>query len=421
MYTTIMALQRRRVVIVGGGYAGVRVAHELATRVGSAVEIMMVAPAAVHLDTPLLYEVASLYPPTDIETIREMVTARVTVPLSEIMQQLPVGIIDDVVTNLQPRERLLTLRSGRSLSFDWLVLAVGTHVSTLGVPGVKDHSFSVLTLTEALRLRHQVMRCVLTAAHHPRGQKEQWQTIVVVGGGSTGVETAAELAGLLRKVGQERGFAVADYRIIVVEAVDHLMANLAPAMEARVRSELTRRGIEIRLRTKVTTVAHDHVVLDDGNHISTRTVVWSAGLGPHPLFARSGLITLSRGVRVSEYLTIPEYPYIFAAGDCAQITGTKLPAVIPVAYQQAVTVAKNIARAVAGETSEPFVYTPTGGIVTLGGKRAVLVFAGGWGLIGFIPWVVKRLISLRYWLQYLPLSRAFHYWWAGVRLYNRND
>ena len=416
-----MGLTKKRLVIIGGGYAGVRVARDVARVLGDQIEIVLVSESDEHVDAPLLYEIATVFLPKENRPPLAAIKRGVSVPTSELFYKLPVKVRKARVVDIKTRERMVVLEAGETMSFDWLVVSVGTKLNTFGVAGVKEHGFSLESLQQATRLRQHITRQMMESERLTGERQAAARTFVVVGAGATGVETAAELVGLLKKVCWARGYDLKSSRVILLEAGQHVLREMPEYWQNRVRKRLESLGIEIWLEAKVAQVNERSVALVDEREIETNTVIWSGGLCVHPLFTQTGWPLAEWGVKVNDKLQVVGQPLVFAAGDCARVDGQSVPANVPVAYGEGSVVARNIGHAFRGEDLEKYVFKEEGMLVALGSKRALLIFPSGWGMMGWLPWLVKKLVSLRYWMWYLPVSKAFSYWWQGLKMHSQND
>lgn len=413
----------RRVVILGGGYAGVRVAWDLARAKQRPGEIVLVSDQPEHIELPSLYEVATAYLPHESIHSSEYICRGMGVDLAEIFQRLPVKIRIGGVDLIRPTERLLIFKDKSSLSLDWLVLALGTQLNTFGVPGVQEYGFSLKNLTEALRLRHHIVRQVLLAKKMSPSHRQATLTFVVVGAGATGVETASELIGLLKRLFKDHQLEQYAWRVIMVEAGGDILREVPVKARAMAGKRLQKLGIEIMINRRVVAVDPHSLTLDNEESIASSTVIWSAGLAPHGLLMRSGLPVKMWGVATLPTLQVRGFPFIFAAGDNAILEerAKPLPAIVPVAYTEGSMVAHNIMQLAKGQPLKSFNFHNRGQLISIGGKWAVAVLGEKLAYVGWLPWLVKKLVTLRYWWWYLPPWRAVMVWWNGVEVQCRND
>lgn len=416
-----------RVVVLGGGYAGVRVAWDLAQHVihgGSPeLEIILVSDKPHHLDTTALYEVATAFLPHESNQSSEQVSRGAYLSLTQIFAATPVTVVIREVSRIDRVARILYCTDKATISYDDLVIAVGAGMATYHIPGVLEHAFILKNLSEALRLRHHMVRQFHEVKHLTPSEIKKALTFVIVGGGAAGVETAAEWAHHVRKQCRNINLDLSYTRVVLIEASEEILREAPAAMRGQVHQMLTRQRVEVRTGVPVTKIEADRVWLGEGGEsIFTRTVIWTTGLVAHPLLVDSGLPITAFGLTVEPTLRVLGEKNIYAAGDCARISGqSNIPATVPVAYQQGLLVARNILHQLEQQPLQEYQYNQLGAVVTLGGKHALAYWPGMGGLVGFWPWLAKKLLTLHYWDRYLPWWTALAMWWQGIKMQIQND
>lgn len=386
------------IAIAGGGFAGTAVARRLERRLrASEAEIVLLSRDNYTLFTPMLPEVTS----GELE-VRHIVTPiraqlrRTHFILSEV------GAIDVEKRTVAYRHVLTGLSA--TLAYDHLVLALGSHTSTFGLPGVAEHVWALKTLADADALRnHLVWLLELADTISDLARRRRLLTVVVVGGGFTGVETAGEIhqlfAGALRFYHR---LTLDELRIVLVEGGPALLAGLPPKMGEYSQRILKRRGIEVSTGDGVTSVDAEGVTLQSGRRIESETVVWSAGVAPSPTVAALGLPKTKRGALVTgPDMRVDGSPNVWALGDCAAIpdgAGGTYPQTAQHAIREGPHLADNVVRALRGLPTRPFRYRSLGMMAALGGRRAVAELPGHRVLTGFLAWFLWRT----YYLARLP-------------------
>lgn len=408
---------RPHAVVVGAGFGGMATARALARR-GSPVTL--VDRRNFHLFQPLLYQVATA----------SLEPADVAYPLRGILHRDPgirVRVGDVVGADLDAKR--LRLADGGSLSYDTLVLAAGAVTNDFGIPGVDDHGFGLKSLPEATRLRSHLLTCFEQADVRPELIDEGWLTVVVVGGGPTGVETAGALAELFGRVLAKDypRLPVERARVVLVEMLDDVLVSFPERLRAYTREALGARGVQLRLGVSVAEVAEDHVVLDDGEKISTKTLLWAAGVRASPLVEALGLPPGPQGrVAVERDLSVRGVDDVWAVGDVAAATdedGEVLPQLAPVAIQAGKHVADQILARAWGEPTRPFRYVDKGNMATIGRRAAVAQLPMGLRLRGsaaWAAWLVLHLVTLMGFRNRLSVFVNWTYsyltWDRGARL-----
>ncbi len=386
-----MGTVRPHVVVVGAGFGGLSTTRALA---GLPVDVTLVDRNNYHGFWPLLYQVATAGLSADdiAHSVRSIVRdeSNVTVCMAS-------------VESIDLDGRRLELDDGRRLDYDYLVLAPGTVPADFGIPGVADHAFTLKTLADAVRLREHVLRQFERAVRDPSLVDRGALTVVIAGGGPTGVELAGAYVELFHVVLAKdyAGAGLGRARVVLVEMADHLLHGFSARSQQDARHVLESRGVEVRLGSAVASVTADGVHLTDGAFLPSATTVWVAGVRASPLAAALG-VEQGRGgqVTVAPDLSLPGRPEVFVIGDVAAATGKNgnpLPQVAQVAMQGGRRAAKNIAARMAGRPTRPFRYKDKGIMATIGRRSAVAELPLGLrfdGTLGWLAWLVLHLLYL---------------------------
>ena len=381
---------RPHVVIVGSGFGGLNAASRLAA---GPVDITVVDRDNYHGFWPLLYQVATAGLGSDdiARPIRAVYSSHRNIDVR-------VG----TVTALDLDGRRICVDGTDHIPYDYLVLAAGSSTTDFGIPGVAEHAFPLKTLPDAVRLRNHVLATFEHAdAHGTEAVADT--TIVLIGGGPTGVEMAGALAELISRnlASDFRNLDLTRARIVLVEMTDHLLPGFSPASQKLALATLQSRGIDVRLETSLEKVTDSGVTLSDGSTIETSTVVWTAGVRANPL---SDLIPGPKGkggtIPVGPDLSMPDHPEVYVIGDMADAKGKdgrQLPQLAQVAIQGGRRVADNILRRLDGKPARPFRYHNHGIMATIGRRQAVAELPPGVsfdGTIGWLAWLAVHLVFL---------------------------
>ncbi len=407
---------RPRVVVVGAGFGGLAAVAELAD---APVEVVLVDRRNHHTFLPLLYQVATagLNPADVAHSIRAIVQRQrnVSVRLGEV-----VGVDWDA--------REVQLEGQPPLGFDHLIVAAGSTANFFGIPGAAEHGRPLYALDDATALRNHVLGRFEAADADPALIDDGALTVVVVGGGPTGVEVAGALAELFSQV-LRRDFGrleVARARVVLVEMAGSLLANFHETSRWHALDALRARGVEVRLGESVVSVTETRVELSSGVTLPAHTLVWAAGVAASPLAARLG-VEVGRGGRIDvmDDLSIPGRPDAYAVGDVANIGGPDgmLPQLAPVAQQSGRHAARQIVRRIEGRPTLPMHYRDKGTMATIGRRSAVAELPFGIRLSGTIAWFawlglhLMTLVGFRNRLSVF-LNWAWNYftWDRGPRL-----
>lgn len=401
------------VVIVGGGFGGLAAAKRLA---GEACRVTVIDHRNFHTFQPLLYQVATagLEGESITHPIRGIFHGRANVDFH-------LGKVEGI--DLDRRE-LLTA-AGSRIGWDRLVLAAGTITADFGVPGVVEHGFGLKSLADALRLRSHLLRQFELTDANPRDSRDGALTVVIVGGGPTGVELAGALAELFSVV-LAKDYPRLDFsraRVVLVEATDRLLSTFHARLGAHAYRTLTSRGVDVVLGTSVEQVTATSVRLASGDTLEAKTLVWAAGVRPHPLAASLGLPLHPSGrVLVDASLRVPGRDDVFVIGDLAGAThrrGVLFPQVAPVAMQQGRHVAAEILRSSAGRRPRRFRYHDKGSMATIGRNDAVVELPGHVTITGYPGWLAWLGLHLVYLIGFRNRASVLVDWTWNYLTYDR--
>ena len=377
---------RKIVVVIGAGFAGLRIAKRLAN---VPVQVMLLDRQNYHLFQPLLYQVATagLEPEEIARPIRAILGGQAN---------LEYRLADVRRVDL---DRRVVQADGMAIEYDYLVIAAGAETDTLGNPSIAAHSLGLKGLADAVAIRNHVLRCFERAVMEGDPEKRRARlSFVIVGGGPTGVEMAGALSELVRLVLRRdyRGLRSEEVRIVLLEALDRLLPGLPSDLAKDAQRALERKGVEVHYGAAVERVEPDRVVLGGGQSLPTATVLWAAGARAVELVRQLGLPLGSRGrVRVEPDLSVAGRPEVFVAGDAAylEVDGRPLPMMAPVALQMAEVAAENLQRRQEGRPTRPFRYRDPGGLATIG-RNAAVAFVFGLKFRGFVAWIVWLFVHL---------------------------
>lgn len=378
---------RKRIVIIGAGFAGIRVAQRLSKE---AVEIVLIDRNNYHTFTPLLYQVATC----------ALDPSAVSYPVRGIFEgQKNVRFLLGTVTGIDYEDQIVTVQANgngiRQEAYDYLFVAVGSETNFFGNQQIERHAFGLRDMNDALKLRHHVLTLFEVAAWtHEDSKREELMTFVIVGGGPTGLETAGSLHELYNRIADEQydkdDNMVA--RVILLEALPELLAPYPEKLRVSAQKQLQSLGVEVKTGAFVEEVGEDYVMLKGGEIIPTHTVIWATGIQGTPLVKQLD-VELARGGKIPVHPTMQVIgrKNIYAAGDISYLTypesDESYPALIPVAQQQADYVAKNILHEIRGEPLEEFRYFDRGIMATIGRTRAVAWVFNRIPLTGFLAWI----------------------------------
>jgi NADH dehydrogenase len=401
-----------RIVVVGGGFAGLWATRALARE---AVQLTLIDRANHHLFQPLLYQVATA----------GLSAPDIAAPLRHILRaQRNVQVLMGEVVGIDLAARLVHCADGSTLPYDQLLVASGATHAYFGNDHWAAHAPGLKTLDDALLIRRRVLIAFERAeATADEAEREAWLHFAVVGGGPTGVELAGTLAELARHTLRQefRRIDPRRARVRLIEAGPAPLASFPPALQAKTRRQLERLGVEVVCGAPVTEITAAGYRLGE-TFVPCRTVLWAAGVAASPLgrllAAQAGVECDRAGrVKVAPDLSLPGHPEVFVAGDLAAVAqpdGRPVPGVAPAAKQMGRHVAAAMRARLAGRATPAFAYQDYGNLATIGRMAAVVDLRGlrFSGLLAWWFWLAAHvffLIGFRNRLAVL-MNWAWAYW-----------
>jgi len=411
---------KKRIVIVGMGFGGIRAASVLA---GKGHEIVLVDRNNYHLFQPLLYQVATAG--LEQESIAYSVRAMARKwPGTRFHLSEVTGVDSD-------RREVQTVNG--TIPYDYLVIGAGSVTNHFGLQSVERYSFDLKELTDGERLRNHILTAFERAVNEPDpARKRALMTFVIVGGGPTGVEFAGALIELVHFVLAKDYPELSTHaaRVVLVEATDKLLAAMPEKLRTYTLKKLRSMSVEVLLNARVVDAGPERVVMHDGAVIPAHTLFWSAGVKAAPLAATLGLPAKPGGrIQPAPDLTIPNHPEVFVIGDMAYVEqdGAPLPMTAPVAMQMGIYAGKAILAKEAGTVMPPFRYHDKGSMATIG-RNAAVASAFGMNFRGYLAWLVWLLLHLYYLIGFrnrivVMLNWVWYYWFheRQVRLITRRE
>lgn len=365
-------MERPRILVVGGGFAGLECARRLERKLAAMeAQITLVAPFSYQLYLPLLPHVAAgVLTPQSVA-----VSLRRSLHRTDIIPGGAIGI--------DPRAKVCIVRKITeevvTEPYDYLVLAPGSITRTFDIPGLTDHARGMKTLAEAAYIRdHVIAQLDLASATLDQAERESRLQFVVVGGGYAGTETAACLQ-RLTTAALDR-YPRLDPRLIkwhLIDIAPKLMPELGEHLGTRALKVLRDRGVEVSLGVSVAEVGDTTVTFTDGRVIPSRTLIWTAGVAASPLIGTLDAETVRGRIAVTAEMRVPQFDGIFALGDAAAVPdlakgdGAVCPPTAQHSARQGRKVADNLVAALRNQPLEPYYHKDLGLVVDLGGKDAV--------------------------------------------------
>ena len=389
----MQSTRKTRIVILGGGFAGLTAAMELEKALGrdSSVEITVVNRENFFLFTPMLHEVAA----SDLDLTTIVNPARKMLRHARFFA----GEVDGI----DIEQKTLVVSHGfdqhqHTLEFDMLVVGLGCVTNLYGIPGLQEYALTMKSLGDAMRLRNHLIAHLEEADSECCQVKEPLTTFVVAGGGFAGVETVAGINDFVRNaLGSYPNLREEMVRIVLVHSGSAILPELKGELGSYAERKLKARKVEIHLDTKVQSFDGKTVCLNDGTTIETNTLVWTAGASPNPLLDTIPCKKERGRLLVNEFLELQGRSDIWALGDCAAVPdlhkGGFHPPTAQHALRQAKVVAHNVVASLRCTRKKQFTFMTIGQLASIG-RRTGLANIFGFNFSGFIAWWLWRTIYL---------------------------
>ena len=397
-----MVKTKKRVVVLGGGFAGLECIRRLESYFMREfdIEIVLVNEDNFLLFTPMLPQVAS----------GMIETRHIIMPIRALIEKTI--FYEDRVRNIDPFGKIVTLsgtseKRGISLHYDFLVIALGSQTNFFGLANVEEHAYTMKTLNDAMILRNRIIDMLEQAENETNPiLRKSLLTFVVVGAGFAGIETAGELIDFVldaRKYYPH--ISKQDIRVVVLEALSSILPGFSEKLAKFAYEKLIQRGIDIRLNTAVTSFDGTEVLVKSLENrenknieaIQTKTLVWTAGVTPVDTIKNSIFKTEKGKIIVNEFLEIPDFPGVFAIGDCCQTIdpSTKKPyaPTAQLAEAHAKIAAHNLYALIRNKQKKNFEYKSKGQMAIIG-KRSGIASVFGMNIHGFLAWWLWRSVYL---------------------------
>ncbi|ALS28245.1 pyridine nucleotide-disulfide oxidoreductase [Paenibacillus sp. 32O-W] len=378
----------KHIVILGGGYGGLLTALT-ARKYLSAEEaqITLVNKTPFHQIVTELHRLA----------VGGLNEGNVALPLEKLLRGKNVDIRINTVEKIALDQKQVSLANGASISYDTLVIALGSETAFFGIPGLEENSFTLKSVEDANRIRAHVEARIDAYA---QSKNKADATIVIGGGGLSGIELIGELTDMLPSWCEKKGVDFNDITLYCVEAAPSILAGFTPDLVERAKTSLEKRGVRILTGVAVTEVQGNNVILKDGTKIEANTLVWTGGVTGSPVVANSGIETVRGRATVNEYLQSTSHPDVFLAGDSAVVMspeGRPYPPSAQIAWQMGETVGYNVFAAYKGGPLKAFKPVFSGTLASLGRKDAIGTIGGNQTKLKGLPAsLMKEASNIRY-------------------------
>ncbi len=403
-------MDKKRIVILGGGYAGVHAAkkmHKAFKRIKDKVEIVLIDRHNSHILMTELHEVAGNRVEED----------SVKISFDRIFAGKNVTVIRDEIKTIDFKKQVLNGVKG-DYAYDQLLIATGAEATDFNIPGVKEHSFYLWSIADALNIKRHIKDIIRKASYEQDTEKRlQMLTFVVAGGGFTGVEMIGELLEWLPILCKEHGVDYNEVQLINVEALGSILNMLGDKPRNKAIAYMEKHGVKVLTNSLIVNVDEEGLTIKNGTQIKTKTLIWTCGIRgtsfAHALELTDGKVQRKK---VDAYMRSPDYDNVYLAGDGIWFMedGKPLPQVVEAAEQTAAVAANGIIQAIRGELGlkvkpvAPFKSNFHGFMVSIGGRYAVsdnngIVFSG------FFAQAVKHLVNMYYQAGLCGINGAWNY------------
>ena len=402
-----MVKNKKKIVILGSGFAAVECARQLESKFGNdpEIELVMIGEDNFLLFTPMLPQVAS----------GMIETRHIVFPIRTICKKTK--FYEGRIKNIDPYGKLVTLwgtgdKRSISIHYDFLVVALGSETNFFGMADVEKNAYTMKTLNDAVMLRNRIIDMLEQAENETNPiLRKSFLNFVVVGGGFAGIETAGELMDLLLDVRKYYPtIHKEDLKVIVLEAMGEILPGFNKKLADFAKKKLIERGIDIQLKKAVTSFDGSEVTIksldetpkdsidqSEIDSIITKTLIWTAGVTPVNTIKRSMFKTEKGKLIVNDFLEVTNFPGVFAIGDCAlfvdPVTNRPLPPTAQIAESQAKMAAKNLISLIQNSEQEKFIYHSKGQMAIIGKRSGIATFLGV-NISGFLAWLIWRNVYL---------------------------
>ncbi len=383
-----------RIVIVGGGFAGLYAALELEKSFAARtdVEITLVNKENFFLFTPMLHEVAA----------GDLDLTNIVNPVRKLLKN--VAFFEGQVQDIDLKAKRVVVGHGfdghaHTIEFDQIVLSLGSTTQFFGLPGVEENALTMKSLSDAVKLRNRLI-AILEAADTEcsLAERRELLSVAVAGAGFAGVETLASINDFLRNsLRFYPNLNPRDLRLTLIHPGDVILPELGPRLGNYAQHKLEERGVELMAHSRVASYDGSQIELAGGARIAAKTLIWTAGTMPNPLISTLPCAVERGRVKVTSELAVPDWPGVWALGDCAMVpdlsTGKFCPPTAQHALRQGKVAAQNIIAYVDGGEFRKFNFKTIGQLATIG-HRAGVASVFGVNISGFAAWWMWRTIYL---------------------------
>jgi len=375
-----------KIVILGAGYAGVLTSLRLQKELNyNEADVTLVNKHDYHYITTHLHMPAAGTDHPD--------NARVNI--SKLIDEFKIDFVKSTVVQIRPQDRKVILEGG-TLSYDYLVIALGGESETFGIPGLAENAFTIRSINSVRLIREHIEYQFARYKREPH--RTDYLTFVIGGAGFTGIEFIGELADRVPDLCRQFDVDPSLVKVINIEAAPTALPGFDPELVEYAMNVLQKKGVTFRIGTAIKECTPDGVVVGEGEEIKAQTVIWTGGIRGNRLIEEAGFETMRGRVKVDEFLRAPGHENIYVLGDNSLMMnpeGRPYPPTAQMAMQQGVNCAHNLVAAIRNQSPKPFAFSNKGTVASLGKGEAIGI-AFGKKYKGRVASWLKKLIDLRY-------------------------
>ena len=411
-----------KILILGGGFGGIRCALDLDKKLKNEAEITLIDRNSYHLFIPSIYEVASAYGIRK-DPFAIQLKKTICIPYADIFDGTSVDFIEAEINQVDLQNKKVKTKGDHIFEYDYLVLALGSETSTYDIPGVQEYAHQLKTLEDALFINQKLEEL---SEQFTKSQRTEPFSFLICGGGFTGLEIAAELGCCSRVIKSRCKLKGRCSTITLFEAGPKILPILSEKERKAIKKRLTQLGIVIMENSPIEEIWPNYLKLKSGQKLAGDLIIWTAGIGPNQFLKSIKDLALSSSGKmlVDEDLRSKGTDNIFGVGDNIQFIDKKnqkqVPALAYTAIDQGKIVAQNIYNSIKNRKLK--IYKPFYNvfIIPVGGKYAIANL-GGLAIKGFLAWVLRLVVDLRYFLSILSPYKAFKLYVDEMTVFLKND
>jgi len=409
----------KKIVILGAGFGGIRAALDLEKKLKGKAEITLIDKNNFHLFTPALYEVATAHG-VKKDKYNTVLKGSISIPLNRIFEGKKVNVVQAQVEEIDLDKKIIKTTGDNGYEYDYLMVALGAETSFFGIPGVREYAYNLKNINDAVQIYKRIDE-IFEILKNDGGITHPVR-FIIIGGGFTGVEVAAELACCVRNKAKTCHLEKDCTKVSLIEASSRILGPISESERKIIKKRLDKLGVKIIENSPVTEVRVDRVTTARGESFDADLIIWSGGItGPSLLkkMGESGKLELNKKgmTKVNKYLQADNYKDLFIVGDAAEIFDEKnkvlVPALAYTAVQQGAVVASNIAAVINSKGMKAYKPFYNVWVAPVGGKWALAHIGKGKNITGFLGWITRIIIDLRYFLSILSP-------WKALKLVNKN-